>query len=509
MKLDFSKIPSLGEALRDATSRYGTNIAFFEADRERENGRWTYTDVRREAERVASVLQERGLAPGDRCAILMTNQAKWPISATGVFWAGLALVPLDYKLSPPEQLALLAHARPKALIVEWPIWSKLRAHAQVETVLVTEAPDKEDVSPSIRWEAGSRTGFSYRPRDRSDVACIVYSSGTGGRAKGCMLLHHNYLSQASSLAALYPMAENERYFSILPTNHAIDFMCGYFLPLTFGAAVVHQRTLRPEFLAFTMKRYGVTHMALVPMLLKAFEKKIRENIAAVSKGKRFLLKNLIALNAFATRRTPRHGLSRLLLKPIHDPFGGRLRFLFAGGAFVDPAMAEFFYRLGLPVAIGYGLTEACTVLTVNDLKPFRSDTVGTPVEGVRIEIRNRNDQGVGEVWVRGPTVMKEYLDDPELTAETIIDGWLRTGDLGVLDDTDHLKLVGRAKDMIVTEGGKNVYPEDVETHFDDLMESHEHCVFASNYIWPVEGLQGNRLMLVVRPPARPFPWRRP
>ena len=119
-----------------------------------------------------------------------------------------------------------------------------------------------------------------------------------------------------------------------------------------------------------------------------------------------------------------------LLKPIHDKFGGKLRLIFAGGAFVERENAEYFYRLGLPVVIGYGLTEAGTVLTVNDLKPFRADSVGAPVEGTELEVRDANDEGVGEVWVRGPTVMKGYLDAPELTAEALVDGWLRTGDLG-------------------------------------------------------------------------------
>jgi long-chain acyl-CoA synthetase len=162
-------------------------------------------------------------------------------------------------------------------------------------------------------------------------------------------------------------------------------------------------------------------------------------------------------------------------------------------------LAEFFYNLGIPVVIGYGLTEASTVVTVNDLKPFRGDTVGKPVPGVEVEIRNANEDGVGEVWVRGRTVMRGYLDEPELTAETIVDGWLRTGDLGHLDVAGHLRLVGRAKNMIVTEGGKNIYPEDIEAAFEDLPGCEEHCVFAAHYIWPSGKMTGEELVIVVRP----------
>ena len=139
------------------------------------------------------------------------------------------------------------------------------------------------------------------------------------------------------------------------------------------------------------------------------------------------------------------------------------------------------------MAIGYGLTEAGTVLTLNDLAPFRADTVGRPIDGVELELRDVDADGVGEVWVRGRTVMKGYLDEPELTAETIVDGWLRTGDRGRLDASGHLKLLGRAKNMIVTAGGKNVYPEDVEALIGDLPGCEELCVVATDYVCPAAG----------------------
>jgi long-chain acyl-CoA synthetase len=189
----------------------------------------------------------------------------------------------------------------------------------------------------------------------------------------------------------------------------------------------------------------------------------------------------------------------LLLKPLHDEFGGKLRLIFAGGAFIDPNTARFFYDLGFPVVIGYGLTEASTVVTVNTLDPFRPDTVGKPVPGVQVEVREPNEFGVGEVWVRGRTVMKGYLEAPELTAEAIVDGWLRTGDLGIIDAAGHLKLLGRAKNMIVTEGGKNIYPEDIESYFEDMPDCEEYCVFAANYIWPSRSMTGEQLVIVVRP----------
>src|SRR5690606_30185338 len=259
-------------------------------------------------------------------------------------------------------------------------------------------------------------------------------------------------------------------------------------------------TLRPEFLRSTMQAYGVTHVALVPLILEAFEEAVREQLDGQPKWLRRTVSVLAGVNEMLTTARPRASLSRSLLGPIHDAFGGKLELLFCGGAFVDRERAERFYRLGLPVVIGYGLTEVCTVATVNDLSPFRADSVGRPVSGVEVRIHDAGPDGVGEVWIRGRTVMKGYLDDPELTAQTITeDGWLKTGDLGWMDAAHHLPLVGRSKNMIVTAGGKNVYPEDVEGAFEELPVE-ELAIFASGYLWPRRGkLEEEELVAVVRP----------
>jgi long-chain acyl-CoA synthetase len=187
----------------------------------------------------------------------------------------------------------------------------------------------------------------------------------------------------------------------------------------------------------------------------------------------------------------------MLLPNIHRGFGGELLALITGGAFMEPSTMQFFYDLGIPVVNGYGLTEAGTALTLNDLKPFRADTVGKPLPGVELRILNQDAEGVGEVAVRSNTVMSHYLDDPELTLRTIVDGWLLTGDLGRLERDGHLQLFGRKKNMIVTAGGKNIYPEDVESVFDALAVK-EYAVFAANYVWPRKELGNETLVLVLR-----------
>src|SRR5438445_7193534 len=233
------------------------------------------------------------------------------------------------------------------------------------------------------------------------------------------------------------------------------------------------------------------------MVLKNLERGLRAKFDALGVPKRALLKGLIRLNKSLTRRSPNVALSRKLLPQVHKAFGGELRALFTGGAFIEPSTLQFFYDLGIPVANGYGLTEAGTALTLNDFKPFRADTVGKPLPGIELRILHPDREGIGEVAVHSKTVMSHYLDDPELTAETIVNGWLLTGDLGRFDGSGHLQLFGRKKNMIVTEGGKNIYPEDIENAFDGLPVK-EYCIFAANYLWPQKMLGRETLILVLR-----------
>ncbi len=495
--LDLSQHSCLGEALHKALERWADEVCLIEADRDREKARLTYREFREAALPLARALQDMGFRPGDRAAIIMTNQSKWLISANAIFHCGGVLVPLDYKLTAAEHTQLLTHCGARWLVAEHYLWRAIAdgPHHQdlkIEAVLVTEAPPKMDLKGARRWEETKGEGEpELIARKRDEPATIVYSSGTGGRPKGCVLTHGNYLAQCASLIQLFPFWPGVRYLSILPTNHAIDFMVGFLGPFVCGAAVVHLRTLRPEYVREAFPRYRITYMSLVPMVLKNLENGLRERFAALPPMKRMVLNGLIALNRALTRRRPNLELSRKLLGQVHQAFGGELRALFVGGAFTEPATLQFFYDLGIPVANGYGLTEAGTALTLNDFKPFRPDTVGKPLPGVAMKIVNPDADGVGEVAVRGNTIMSHYLDDPKLTAETIVDGWLMTGDLGRLEPSSHLQLFGRKKNMIVTEGGKNIYPEDIETAFEGL-RAKEFCVFAAHYVWPTRSGEGSR-----------------
>jgi long-chain acyl-CoA synthetase len=501
--LDLDQYNSLGAALSDTLERWPNETCLIEADRERERTRLTYSDFKLLASPLARALQDAEFRAGDGAAIIMTNQSKWLISAYAILQSGGVLVPLDYKLTAAEHLQLLAHSKARFMVIEYHLWRAITQDPEfknhkVKIVLVTEAPPSADLRGGYRWEEFRRKGEpSLVSRKRQDPACIVYSSGTGGRPKGCVLTHENYLEQCKSLTAWYPFWPGVRYLSILPTNHAIDFMVGFIGPFVCGACVVHLRTLRPEFVRDAFVRYRITYVSLVPMVLKNLERGIRSNFEGLPSFKRFVLKLMISINKALTRKRPNVELSRKLLGQVHKAFGGQLLAMFTGGAFIDPQTLQFFYELGIPVANGYGLTEACTVLTLNDLKPFRADTVGKPLPGVDLRILNPDAEGVGEVAAHSKTIMSHYLDDPELTAQAIVDGWLLTGDLGRLESSGHLQLLGRKKNMIVTQGGKNIYPEDIENAFDGLPVK-EYCVFAANYVWPKKELGGEMLVLVVR-----------
>jgi long-chain acyl-CoA synthetase len=500
--LDLRKYKSLGEALRAALDRWPNEICLIEADREHENARLTYRQFKEAALPLARALQDAGFQSGTRAAIIMTNQSKWLISAYSFFFCGGVLVPLDYKLTPAEQLKLLAHSKAEFLVVEYHLW---RAIAQAggfktlatRTVLVTEAPTGADLAGAKRWEEFRGAGDpAFVERNRQDPACIVYSSGTGGRPKGCVLTHENYLEQCIAVTPTFPFWPGARYLSIIPTNHAIDFMAGFIMAFTGGGAVVHLRALRPEFIRDAFTRYKITYMAVVPLILKNLQRGLRQRFDALPPGRRKMLDALISLNRTLTRSAPNPRISRMLLRQVHKTFGGELRALLVGGAFTEPATIEFFHDLGIPIYNGYGCTEACTAITLNDSKPFRPDTVGRPVPGMEIRILNPDSEGIGEVSVRSKTVMSHYLDDPEMTAETIVDGWLMTGDFGRIDESGHLQLFGRKKNMIVTEEGKNIYPEDVENAFDGLVVK-EYCVFAANYLWPARTMVGEQLVIVI------------
>ena len=308
--LDLTKYTCLGAALRDALDHFSGEVCLIEAERDREKLRLTYSDFKEIALPLARALEDADFDPNDRAAIIMTNQSKWLISAYAIFYCGGVLVPLDYKLTAAEHLQLLNHSKAKVLIVEYHLWRAIMQAPEFHTigtkiVLVTEAPLGTDLAGAFRWEDFKRKGLpDFVMRQKDNVACIVYSSGTGGRPKGCVLTHENYLEQCRALTAWYPFWPGVRYLSILPTNHAIDFMVGFIGPFVCGACVVHLRTLRPEFVRDAFVRYKIAYVSLVPMILKNLEKGLRAKFDELPSWKHALLDSMISINRLLTRRRP-------------------------------------------------------------------------------------------------------------------------------------------------------------------------------------------------------------
>ena len=457
-------------------------------------------------------MQEAGFAAGDRASIIMTNQSKWLISAYAIFFAGGVLVPLDYKLTPAEHWQLLKHSGAKILITEYPIWRQLaaspgRAEAtNLRTVLVTEAPPNADLAGALRWEefrvrqASANVHPARTQRHRLHRLFLRHRRPP----KGCMLTHDNYLEQCVALTSLYPFWPGVRYLSILPTNHAIDFMVGFFGPFICGATVVHLRTLRPEYVREAFHEIQDHLREPRSARLEKSTKGIAgdDSMRCRRANARFSTR-WSAMNKALHKEPSRLWLSRLLLKQVHEAFGGELRAIIVGGAFTEPQTLQFFYDLGIPVANGYGLTEAGTAITVNDLKPFRADTVGKPLPGMEVASSNPAADGIGEVSVRSKTVMSGYLNDPELTAETIVDGWLMTGDLGRFDQHGPLAAHRPQEKHDRHRGRKKYLSRKTSKRSFESLPVKEFCVFAANYIWPKRSMVGEQLVLVLHLEAGP------
>ncbi len=486
----------LGSLLREAMEMFAPATALVESDRRREVARRTFRDVQRDAEAIAARMSAAGVGPGGRVAIIASNQSAWLLTAVATFWVGAVLVPIDPKLSLADHRDLLGRTCVDLLVIDHGLL--LRGDPGVARTWVLGAPGPmAGAEPFESWGEGR---FEPVPRRPEDPATIVFSSGTGGPPKGAVLPHRAYLSQLTALLERHPMAVGQVWFSILPTHHAIDFLAGFIGPWVCGATVVHQRALRPDTLRATMARYQPTHMALVPMVLAALRKGVEEALDARSATERRAVDVLLSTYDALSPKRANPALGRRLFPPVHAVFGGRIEVLFCGGSWTPPDDVEFFARFGIPTLIGYGLTEATTVVTLADASPVRSRTVGKPVRGVEVSLHEPDSGGVGEVVVRGPTLMSGYLDDPEATAAMIRDGALHTGDLGRFDASGHLVLVGRIKDLIVTAGGKNVAPSDVEVAFHGI--SAEECaVVAMNATFGERNLASDALVLVVRPLA--------
>jgi len=454
---------------------------------------YTYREVGRLAHAAAGRLATYGARHGTAVALLAENRPEWGIAYFAVHLAGAVCVPIDTRLHAEEIRRILQRSRTRVLLVSRALES-----------LGREAAGPLDGAEMLIVDAllaeAAREGAPDGPTDArpdvcgSDVAVLSFTSGTTGASKAIVLTHRNIASNASVGCDRMDISAEDRLLSILPLNHLFEQTAGLLVPLIAGASVTYPGTLNPRSIMAAMSASRTTIALVVPAVVRLFRKRILAAAGADGKGW------LFALSRGLSRAGGRLGvpLGGRLFRRVHEAFGGAMRFFISGGAPLDPEVARFFADLGIPILEGYGLSEASPVVSCNTLGERAVGSVGRPLPGVevRIEAADAGD-GVGEILVSGPNVMAGYFEDPAATEQVIQGGCLRTGDLGRLDANGYLYVVGRSKDLIVGESGRNVYPEEVEAAIRRCGLVREVCVMG--YCLPGGAAVGEEVVALVVP----------
>jgi long-chain acyl-CoA synthetase len=461
-----------GKSIFDVFSRCVERHPDKHALQVRRNGRWiryTYREALDATGSVVKRLLERGLRRDDRVAICAESSPEWGLLYLAVMRAGMTAVPLDPQLPPADAWAAARFAGAK-LMCAGP--QTLDGLAEKRT-----ADDPELVcmdTPFIPPPGASRDPApDPAPVDDTDLASILFTSGTTVEPRAVQLTHRNLVANAKALVQVHPVYSDDEFLSVLPMHHAFEFTGGFLVPMAGGATVTYLEQLKGPEIVAAVKATGTTVMMVVPRLLQMFRAAILDRVSSSRVLRRAAFRVLSVLS-----RLTGHRYARVFFRSVQEAFGGRMRMFFSGASRLDPEVFASFESWGLPICEGYGLTETSPVLTVNPPGRRRIGSVGKPLPNVELVLRNKNLEGIGEVWARGDSVMRGYLNNPEATREVLVNGWFRTGDLGYFDVEGYLYITGRSKDLIVTSAGKNVYPDEVEFAYRDLPYVKELCVLA-------------------------------
>jgi len=420
--------------------------------------RITFLDVQVRTDATAARLAAMGVKRGDRVVISAHNHPDWPIAFLGIVRAGATAVPVDPAIDPAAFANVVRESEAK--IILWDEKVEVACGRAVEAMKL--ASRRLDATTSAHPQDGDPESLARPPVEvfEDDVASLLYTSGTTGKPKGVMLTHANFTALVASLAPLFPLTGGDRVLSVLPLHHTFEFTCGMLLPLSRGARVVYLDELKGDRVTAGLKEGRVTAMVGVPAVWQLLERRILSQVSA--KGP--IAEKAFEIGAELNRmlgKTTGLDLGRVLFGQVHDGLGGNIKYLISGGAALPKETSKLFAGLGFKLTEGYGLTEAAPVLTVAKAGS-PAGQVGKPIPGVSIKIDAPDEHGVGEVLARGKNVMAGYTDAEATREVKTDDGWLRTGDLGKLDRSGRLVLVGRVKDVVVTSTGENVYPDDVE-----------------------------------------------
>jgi long-chain acyl-CoA synthetase len=419
----------------------------------------TYAHLAAGIDAVSSLLQRAGIGRGDRVAILGHNMPNWAKAYFGTTFLGAVAVPLLPDFHPSEIDSILRHAEPAALFASASLEQRLKEVDLAPVGLVVRLDDFQVVrapDPALAFDPEARPQPPMPEVAEDDLAAIIYTSGTTGTPKGVMLTHRNICHNASASRLIQPVNEHDRFLSILPLSHTYENTLGLILPLISGASVHYlQKPPTPAVLLPALESVRPTTILAVPLVI---EKIYRNRVLPA------LTKNAVMR---ALYRVPivRRWLHRIAGRKLKETFGRHLRFFGVGGAKLDPVVDRFLAEARFPYAIGYGLTETAPLAAGSAPFGTKVGFVGPRLPGTQVELRDVDPRtGEGEIWIKGPNVMRGYYKEPELTAEVLAaDGWFRSGDLGFFDADGNLAIRGRLKNMIVGASGENIYPEEIES----------------------------------------------
>lgn len=442
------------------------------------NGKRTYQDLYNEVMAVARHLLRIGVRKGDKVAILSANMPNWGIAQFAIAQTGAVTVPILPGFSATELQNILEHAEVKVIFV-----SRLLAK-QLETVKTPllkhkilinnfttipegcyEPEELDKLTPDIDL---TDTLPIHAEVEEEDIASIIYTSGTTGFSKGVVLTHKNLVWDARQCHTIQPVDETYKFLSILPMAHTYENTLGLLLPLMYGAGVYYlDRVPTPKLLVPAMQKIRPTVILSVPLII---EKIYKKQIAPKFQEKK-VVRTLYKLAPM------RKLFNRLAGKQLMRTFGGELKFFGVGGSKLDATVEQFLKEARFPYAIGYGLTETSPMAAGSAPSQTFLQGVGPVMQGVEIKINEPDHKGEGEIWIKGPNVMRGYYKRPELTREVFTpDGWFKTGDLGAMDKRGRLSIRGRIKTMILGASGENIYPEEIESIINNFRFVNESLV---------------------------------
>jgi long-chain acyl-CoA synthetase len=444
-------LETLGQFLERVTVRFSAKPALLYKPRYRTEV-WTYSDLWDQSTRVAWWLHDHGIGKGDRVVVWAPNSPWWVAAFFGLERVGAVCVPLDIRSAPDFVSNVVAQSKPKFALV---------------SALTREAWGQEIPSCTLEEmarELGSTAKPWQEPVTPSDIAELMFTSGTTGAPKGVVLTHHNITANAAGVAQVIPDLPYFRLLSILPLSHMFEQTVGLVLPLNRGASVFYPASRQSSILFRAFAEQHITTVLAVPQALQLFIDAIERQVRKSGREATWQRLNMLAVHLPRPAR-------RLLFRSVHRRLGGDLEFFVSGGAAIEPELVGRWNLLGIPIVQGYGATETSPVITATSLTDTDPQSVGRPVPGVTLHLAPD-----GEVLVHGPNVALGYWNNSGATAESFSDGWYRTGDLGSLDHAGRLYLKGRKKNLIVLANGQNVYPEDVERVLATLPEVNDSVV---------------------------------